>query len=51
MKSPGVLKNADILLYVEFFKKIDTNELIYKTDSQTLRMNIQLPRGKGETEG
>ena len=51
MKSPEVLKNADILLYVEFFKKIDTNELIYKTDSQTLRMNIQLPRGKGETEG
>ena len=34
-----------------FLKKIDTNELIYKTDSQTLRMNIQLPRGKGETEG
>ena len=48
-----VLKNADILLYMEFFFKVDTDELIYKTetDSQTLRMNIWLPRGKGEGEG
>ena len=30
-------------------EKNDTNELIYKTeiDSQTLKTNLQLPKGKG----
>ena len=40
-------------LYVESKKKIDTNELIYKTgaDSQTLKTNLWLPKGKGCGEG
>ena len=34
-------------------KKNDTNELIYKieTDSRTQRRNLWLPGGKGEGEG
>ena len=34
-------------------KKNDTNELIYKTgaDSQTLKTNLWLPKGKGCGEG
>ena len=34
-------------------KKNDTNELIYKTetDSQTLRTNLWFPKGKGVEEG
>ena len=37
-----------ILFYVES-KKIDTNKLIYRTetDSQTYKTNLQLPKGKG----
>ena len=30
--------------------KNDTNELIYKTDSQTQKTNLQLPKGKGREE-
>ena len=34
-------------------QKNDTNELIYKTktDSQTLKTNLWLPKGKGREEG
>ena len=34
-------------------KKKDTNELIYKTevDSETLKTNLRLPKGKGGKEG
>ena len=40
-------------LYVESKKKIDTNELIYKieTDSQASQTNLWLPKGKGGGEG
>ena len=31
-------------------KRNDTNELIYKTDSQTLKTNLLLPKGKGGGE-
>ena len=39
-------------LYVES-KRNDTNGLIYKTetDSQTLKTNLRLPKGKGEGQG
>ena len=39
-------------LYVES-QKNDTNELIYKTetDSQTQKTNLWLPKGKAEGEG
>ena len=33
---------------VENLKRNDTNELIYKTDSQTQRMSLWLPGGKAE---
>ena len=32
-------------------KKNDTDELIYKTDSQTLKTNLWLPKGKGGRGG
>ena len=37
------------IAYVQNLKRNDTNELIYKTetDSQTQRMNLWLPGGKG----
>ena len=31
-------------------KKNDTNELIYKIDSQTSKTNLWLPKGKGQGE-
>ena len=41
-------ENKYILLTCEILKK-DTNEFIYKTevDSQTYKINFQLPKGKG----
>ena len=41
------------VLYVESRKKNDTNKLIYKTetDSQTLKTNLWLPKGKHGGEG
>ena len=38
-------------LYGELKKKNDTNELIYKSDSQTQKTNFQLPKGKGGGKG
>ena len=42
-----------ITAYIQHLKRKDANELIYKaeTDSQTQRMNLQLPRGKGGMKG
>ena len=34
------------ITYLWNLKKNDTNKLIYKTDSQTQRMNLLLPKGK-----
>ena len=44
----------NVIIYMwNLKKKIDTNELIYKTgaDSQTLKTNLWLPKGKGCGEG
>ena len=37
------------IIYMWKLKKMDTNELIYKTetDSQTSKINLWLPKGKG----
>ena len=42
-------KDKHKILLISESKKNDTNELIYKmeTDSQIQRMNLQLPGGKG----
>ena len=41
------------ITYMRSLKKNDINELIYKTgtDSQTLKTNLWLPKGKGCGEG
>ena len=41
------------IVYMCNLKNNDTNELIYKreTDSQTQKTNLWLPKGKGEEEG
>ena len=41
----------DIAYMENLKKKKDTNELIYKTDSQTKKINLWLPKGKGGEEG
>ena len=45
--------NIIYCLYVESKKKIDTNELIYRTeiDSQTQKAKLWLPKGKGRGGG
>ena len=44
-------KDIYTIAYIQNLKKNDTNELIYKTDSQTSKTNLWLPKGKGRGEG
>ena len=49
-KSDGERQISCDITYMWNLKKYDTNELIYKTetDSQTSKTNLRLPKGKSE---
>ena len=50
VKSDTEIQISYDIAYMWNLKKNDTNELIYKIDSQTSKTNLWLPKGKGQGE-